>query len=171
SRWDHSRSPMPGPSNSASLMVSFAISGRRSRAAISRATVVFPAAGGPWTTTTSGNATRRVLGLAQESPQDGLEDAAVAEVRALARRVEADARAELLFVRAHGDLVGIAALEPCDREHLAAGQPERLAVLARHELERRDPHHQEVRAVDPLVRVRDRGAHAQQVRAFRGPVA
>jgi hypothetical protein len=52
SRCDQARSPVPSPSKSASLIVSFAISGRRRLRVISRATVVFPAAGDPVTTTT-----------------------------------------------------------------------------------------------------------------------
>src|SRR5262249_40067246 len=113
----------------------------------------------------------RRLSLAEQAPEHELEDPAVAEVLALARRVEPKARAELLAVGAHGHLVGFPALEAEDPELLAAGQPQRLRGLARHELERRDPHHQEVRAVDPFVRVRYRGAHAQQVRPLRRPVA
>ena len=39
------------------------------------------------------------------------------------------------------------------------------------ELERQDAHHQQVRAMDPLVALGDHGLHAEQVRPLRGPVA
>ena len=68
-------------------------------------------------------------------------------------------------------LGGFAVLEARDRELLAAGQAQGLEALAVHELERDDPAHQQVRAVDPLVALGDRRAHAEQVRALRGPVA
>ena len=54
-----------------------------------------------------------------------------ADVLALARRVEADARRERRVVGAHGHLVRLAVLDAPDRELLAAGQAERLAALAR----------------------------------------
>src|SRR5262249_33658863 len=79
--------------------------------------------------------------LAEQAPQHVLEDAAVAEVLPLAGRVEPETRAELLVVGAHRHLVGLAALEASDRELLASGQPERLGVLARHELAPPHPHH------------------------------
>ncbi len=44
------------------------------------------------------------------------------EVLALARRVEAHDRAELLLVRTHRDLVCLTVLEPDDRELLVPGQ-------------------------------------------------
>ena len=50
------------------------------------------------------------------------------EVLALARRVETDARAELLVVGAHRHLARLAVLDAVDRERLAAGQAERLGV-------------------------------------------
>ena len=49
------------------------------------------------------------------------------KVLALARRVEADARAELLVVGAHRHLARLAVLDAGDRELLAAGEAERLA--------------------------------------------
>src|SRR6266702_4330268 len=67
--------------------------------------------------------------LAEQAPEHVLEDPAVAEVLPLAWRVEPETRAELLAVGAHGHLVGLAALEPGDRELLAAGQAERFGVL------------------------------------------
>ena len=50
-------------------------------------------------------------------------------------------------------------------------RPSDARRLAVQELERQDAHHQEVRAVDPLVRLRDHRAHAEQVRPLRRPVA
>ena len=50
------------------------------------------------------------------------------EVLALARRVEPDAGAELVAVRAHRHLARLAVLDAGDRELLAAGEPERLAA-------------------------------------------
>src|SRR5438128_272993 len=80
---------------------------------------------------------------------------AVAQVLALARGVEADARAELLAVGPHRHLARLAVLHAGDREHLAAAEAERLAILAGQELQRQHAHHQQVRAVDPFVRLRD----------------
>src|SRR5688572_8625621 len=113
---------------------------------------------------------RRASG-GQQLPEDVGEDPAVAEVFALARRVEPERRAELRLVRANGHLARLATLDPDDRELLAPGQPERLAALAREELERQDPHHQQVRAVDPLVALGDHRSHAEKLRSLRRPVA
>ena len=93
------------------------------------------------------------------------------EVLALARRVEPDDRAELLPVRGHGHLRRLAVLEPDDVERLMAGETERLTALAREVLQRDDPHHQQVGAVDALVALGDGRLHAEQVRPLRGPVA
>src|SRR4030095_15731727 len=97
----------------------------------------------------------------EEAPQDVLQDPAVAEVVALLRRFQPHSRTELLFVRAHSHLVRLAVLEAGDRELLAAGQAEALAVLAVHELQGHDSAHEQVRAVDPLVALGDRGRHAE----------
>ena len=72
---------------------------------------------------------------------------------------------------ADADLLRLAVLDPGDRELLLAGQPERLGRLAVGELQRQHAHADEVRAVDALERLRDHGAHAEQVRALRRPVA
>ena len=61
---------------------------------------------------------------------DEREDAAVAEVLALAWGVEADDRLELASSGLHRDLAGLAVLDSPDRELLAAGEAERLAALA-----------------------------------------
>ena len=95
----------------------------------------------------------------------------MADVLALARRVEAQDRAERDAVRRDRDLARLAVLDAGDRELLAAGQAERLAALAGEVLQRQDPHHQQVRAVDPLVALGDHGLDAEQVRPLRGPVA
>ena len=93
------------------------------------------------------------------------------QVVALARRVETHDRAELRVVRAHGDLVRLAVLEAYDREGLVPGQPERLAALAGPVLQREHAHHEQVRAMDPLVALRDHRAHAEELRALGRPVA
>ena len=49
-------------------------------------------------------------------------------------------------------------------EALLARQPERLGRLAVRELERQDAHADQVRAVDPLVRLGQHEAHAEQAR-------
>ena len=56
-------------------------------------------------------------------------------------------------------------------EHLVTGQPERDRRLPGAELEREHTHADEVRPVDALERLRDHRAHAEQLRALRGPVA
>src|SRR5262249_43483105 len=101
--------------------------------------------------------------LRREAPQDEREDAAVADVLALARRVEPEPRRELDVVCPHGDLARLSVLDAEDRKLLAAGQTERLGVLAGRELQREDPHHQEVRPVDALVAVGDHRLDAEQL--------
>src|SRR2546426_11435046 len=101
-------------------------------------------------------------GLRGETPQDVREDPAVAEVLALARGVEADAGGEGLVVRTDGHLVRLPVLHSFDRIALAAGEAEALAALAVAELEREDPRHQEVRAVDPLVALGDNCLDAEE---------
>src|SRR6266536_3627470 len=109
--------------------------------------------------------------FAQQPPEHVPQDPAVLEVLALARGVEADAGPELLLVRSHGDLARLPVLDALDGELLATRHAEGLRVLAVHELQRQDSHHQQVRAMDPLVRLRDHRADAEQVRALRRPVA
>ena len=93
--------------------------------------------------------------LGEQSPQDVREDPAVPEVLALARGVEADARAELLVVGAHRHLAGLAVLDAA-RSRTPHGRSGRATrALAVHELQRQHAHHQEVRAVDALVALRD----------------
>ena len=58
-----------------------------------------------------------------------------------------------------------------DVELLAAGQAERLGVLAGQELERQDAHADQVRAVDALVGLGEDGANAEQRRTLGRPVA
>src|SRR5690554_7562074 len=45
--------------------------------------------------------------------------------------------------------------QPLDVVDFAAGEPQRLRALPRHELQRQDPHPHQVRAVDPLVALGD----------------
>src|SRR5262245_15630677 len=99
------------------------------------------------------------LALGEKPAQDVLEDPAVAEVLALLRRVQSHARSELHVVRPDKNLIGFAVLDAGDRELLTAGEAEALAALAVHELQRDDPAHQQVRAVDPLVALGDRRPH------------
>src|SRR5262249_51372810 len=58
--------------------------------------------------------------LAEETPHDEREDPAVAQVLALARRVEADDRADLAVVGSNRDLARLAVLDAEDRELLPA---------------------------------------------------
>src|SRR4051812_31909100 len=60
----------------------------------------------------------------QQPPEHERQDAAVAQVLALARRVQSDARAELESVRPHRHLARLAVLDTGDRECLPAGQAE-----------------------------------------------
>ena len=50
-------------------------------------------------------------------------------------------------------------------------RPSVVGRLALEELQRQDPHHQQVRAMDPLVRLGDHRPHAEEVGALGGPVA
>src|SRR6478736_7254507 len=117
-------------------------------------------------------AARRSALRREQLAQRVLQDPAVPHVLPLARGVDADARPEAhrRAVVALGDdvgLAGLAVLEAGDRESLAAGEAEGGGVLARRVLERDDAHADEVRAVDPLVALRQRGAHAQELRPLR----
>ena len=77
----------------------------------------------------------------------------------------------VLVVGVDGHLARLGVVDAGDREQLAAGEPERLRVLAVGILEREHAHHQQVRAVDPLVALGDHRADAEQLRALRRPVA
>src|SRR5215210_8440952 len=114
---------------------------------------------------------------AREPAQDRLEDAAVAEVGDVDLAVEARDRAEprlpaVLADRRDGDLhPGPQAVrQPRNLERLAARQAQRGDALARAELERQDPHADEVGPMDPFVRLRDHGTDALEQRPLRGPV-
>ena len=54
----------------------------------------------------------------------------MAQVLALARRVEPHPRGELSVVGAHADFVRVPVLDSLDRVELAAGEAETLAALA-----------------------------------------
>src|SRR6266480_7710930 len=69
-------------------------------------------------------------------------------------RVDRQLLAAREALREHG-------LEPRDLELLLPGQPEALGGVVGEELEREDPHPDEVGTVDPLVALRDHGPHAQ----------
>src|SRR5215208_6844501 len=68
----------------------------------------------------------------EQSPEHERQDAAVAQVLALAWRVEAEAGAEFLLVRAHRHLARLPVLDSGDRELLAAAEAERRRSLALH---------------------------------------
>src|SRR6185436_3647779 len=108
--------------------------------------------------------------------QHVVQDAAMLEVLALLRSVDAHAHFEL-DRRARrgrcndGDDFRRAAVQPDDLERLLAGQAERLRVLAFLELQRQHAHADQVRAVDALEAFGNYGLHAEQHRAFRSPVA
>ena len=60
----------------------------------------------------------------RESPEHEREDASVPVVLVLARRIEADGRLELLFVRANRHQARVVPVEAGDGEFLTAGQTE-----------------------------------------------
>ena len=95
----------------------------------------------------------------------------MAQVFAHAWGVEPEPRLEDLVVGAHRHLARTGVLDALDRELLAPREPEGFGALAVRELQRQDAHHQQIRAVDPLVALGDHGAHAEQVRPLRSPVA
>src|SRR2546422_582695 len=61
--------------------------------------------------------------------------------------------------------------ESRDLEHCFSGQPQTLRRLVGQELQRQDSHPHQVGPVDPLVALRNHGAHAEQPRSFGRPVA
>ena len=98
-------------------------------------------------------------------------------VVALLRSVDADAHLEddrlaaSLAMRGHGDRAGLGISQVAEVEDLAAGEAECLRVLARGELAGQYAHADQVGAVDALEALGDHGLHAEQHRAFGGPVA
>ena len=58
-----------------------------------------------------------------------------------------------------------------DFENFFAGQIERVGILSGGELQRQNSHADQIRAVNALVAFGDDGAHSEQQRAFRRPVA
>ena len=60
--------------------------------------------------------------------------------------------------------------DAADRVRLAPGQAERVRVLAGEELQRQDPHPDEVRPVDALEALGDHGSDPEEQRALRRPV-
>ena len=85
-------------------------------------------------------------------------------------RLETDFRTIGLRGNHIGDLAG-AVLEAGDRIDLVALQSERGGVLAGEELQRQDAHADQVRTMDALEAFGDHRLHAEQVGAFRRPVA
>jgi hypothetical protein len=78
--------------------------------------------------------------------------------------VEPDARAELGRVGSHSHHGRLCVLQGEDRELLPPGEAERLARVAGEELQRQDPYHQQVRAMDSLVALGDYRFDAEQQR-------
>src|SRR4029079_4319961 len=116
--------------------------------------------------------------LPGEPPQNGLQHAAVAEVRDVDVAAQPGNGAERALTAAFvtdcdGHLLAWADVVPyaSDRERLASGQAKAGGVLSREVLQGQDPHSHEVGPMDPLVRLRDHGADALQERALGGPVA
>src|SRR4051794_20453082 len=111
----------------------------------------------------------------QQATEDVLHDPAVPVVVRLTGRVDSDDRVELrvpgLHLHSSGRLAGIQGGHPSDRERLLTGQPEGLGVLSLGVLQREHAHADQVRAVDPLVGLRDDRLDAEQRRALGGPVA
>src|SRR5262249_22474152 len=103
--------------------------------------------------------------------QHVVQDAAVLEVLALFRRIDAHPHFEL-DRRARrrrcddGDDFRRAAVQPDDLEGLLAGEPERLRVLAFLELQRQHAHADQVRAVDALEAFGDDSLRSEQHRAL-----
>ena len=98
-------------------------------------------------------------------------------VVALLRSVDADAHLEydrlaaLFAMRGHGDRAGLGISQVTEVEDLAAREPECLRVLARGELAGQHAHADQVGAMDTLEALGNHGLHAEQHRAFGGPVA
>src|SRR5580698_9224998 len=122
---------------------------------------------------TSGQAGAALL-LARQRPQHVLHDAAMPEVLGLARSIDAHDRAELLVASPDGDLArhvtGIDRLDPGDVEYLVSGQVQRGSAVPRAELQRQHAHSDQVGPVDPLERLDQDGADAEQRGALRSPV-
>src|SRR5581483_771733 len=114
---------------------------------------------------------------AKELPEHVLENAAVAQVLALARRIGPQARREAhcgapaVGSGRHRHLARLPILDALDGERLAPGQPQRGRGLALAELEGQDPHPDQVRAVDPLVGLGQHSPYAEEQRPLRRPVA
>src|SRR5918995_503735 len=121
------------------------------------------------TRTLSGTAASLAI-LPEELPEDGLQDAAVAQVLDLDRRVHAGPDLELfgLAVVARspdGQLgAGRDLCETRDVEGLSAGQTQGVGALAFRILEGEDAHTDQVRAVNALEALGDDGLDAEQKR-------
>src|ERR671910_587195 len=163
------RSPSPAASMTSPSIFSVAVArmplAPRPASGISRVTRTLP-----------GTAASLAI-LPEELPEDGLQDAAVAQVLDLDRRVHAGLDLELfgLAVVARspdGQLgAGRDLCETRDVEGLSAGQTQGVGALAFRKLEGEDAHADQVRAVNALEALGDDGLYAEQERALSGPVA
>src|SRR5918999_3919898 len=99
-----------------------------------------------------------------------LEDPAGAVVAPLVGRVDSHPRLELHAVRRAHRERACAVLERRQVERLLPRQPKGLQRLSFGELQRQDPHPDQVGPVDPLVRLGDHETHPEQARPLRGPV-
>src|SRR5438105_4622038 len=117
--------------------------------------------------------------LRDELTKDEGEYAAVSVIFDLNRRVYAERDGNFLLVavgaaNAKRQVLArryLAAFQAHDVEDLRAVEPKRLGVRALFELEREHAHADEVRAVYALEALGDDGAHAQEKRPLRRPVA
>ena len=120
----------------------------------------------------------RRRGRADQLSQHIRQNAAVAVVLDFLRRIDSDQHVELLYGAICGSR-GYRRFLRCrqpfrharNRITLNSRQSQRVASLARHELQRKHAHADQIRAMDALEALRNHGANAQQQNAFRGPVA
>src|SRR4051812_21891496 len=129
---------------------------------------------GLWTTGSSRSLSQRGTApffsvAVQQLTQHELEDSPMAVVQPLVRGIDAHARLEFLVARLDLERLG-AVLEGVEVERLLARQTQRLGVLAVRELQRQDPHADQVGAMDALVALGDHELDALQVRPLGRPV-
>src|SRR6056297_1737574 len=110
-----------------------------------------------------------------QAPQYVVQNAAILEIGELVRGIDTDTRFEarvtaLGMLRHHLDRLLPGADRP-DTEVLIALETEAVTTVVGGKLQRQYAHTNQVGAVNALVTARDHCTHAQQGRAFRGPVA
>src|SRR4029079_500356 len=112
--------------------------------------------------------------MSEQGPQDVRHDPAVPVIGGFARSVDPNSGLELPIISGNGNGARsnalVQGLHTGDSESLLSGKAERLRVFTIEVLQRQHAHADEIRSMDPFVRLGENSAHSEQSGALGRPV-